>query len=324
MFVFSEILLNSRILIHETKARKLDVEALLSSNRQYRHIKIKKLVYAHHSAADLFRRFAYTLASIHTAYDFQLERGQLPSVKTLIMVLDEDSNGYLEDGLLSTVSNLEFLQLHGRNAFPMQLVNCLNNNSKLKHLILEKNAQDTFFNNCQFSKFSLQLQSLKLDSSQFEDMAEQNFERFLASMTTLKEIKVLRCSFKMLNKIVNSSMFSVESLTFSPPAAYSNPLFCIYDFGLNENITYLGLILVDEKLMTELLPKLPRLTTLYVSDPTPPMFKCVITSSPSLKEFRFAYFREAYFSLELVRAIYQREVTAGNPIVTKGIIITQI
>lgn len=313
-----------RLLINETSERKLDVEALLYTKRHYKHIKIEKLVYAQHSVADLFRRFAYTLTSIHTGYDVALEGGHLPCVKSLIMVLGDGSNGYRENGLLSAVANLETLLLQGRHGSPMELVNCLSNNNNLKKLTLEKNAQDSFFNNRKISKLSLQLESFKLDSTQFVDMSEANFERFLAGSTTLKEIKVLKCSYPMLTKLFNSSALSVESLTFSPPAAHNDPFYYFCDFHMNENITYLGLILVNEPLLAQMLPKLPRLTTLYVSDPTPRMFKYIINVSPSLKEFRFAYFREAYYSLELVRAIYHREVSAGNPNVTKDLIITQI
>lgn len=129
----------------------------------------------------------------------------------------------------------------------------------------------------------------------------------------------------MLSKICNSSVFSVERVTFSPTESYRGPMFLeTYDLKRNENITYMGLIVTSEALLQALLPNLPRLTTLYVSDPTPAMFKYIIANSPSLKEFRYAYFFEAYFSIELVRAIYEREASSGNEKVPKNLIITQI
>lgn len=197
-----------RLLIHETGERKLDMENLLASKREYKHIKITSLLYAYPLIPDLFQRFAHSLSSIYTAYDFDFqfqEGSQLPSVKNLTMVLSESP--YFEHGLLSTVSSLKTLHLQGRTNFPLQLYKCLNNNNFLEELTLEKNAQDSFFANRRMPNFNLQLKSLKLDSSNFEDMARQNFERFLASLTTLKEIKgnsqiirtkTLKSNFKIL------------------------------------------------------------------------------------------------------------------------------
>lgn len=312
-----------RLLIHESGLRKLDVEALLSSKRQYQHIKITRLEYAHLAIPDLFRRFAHSLVSIYTAYDFLMEEVHLMSVETLIMVHLEGSSGYYEHGLLGTVANLKSLQLQGRHPFQAELVNCLqNNSSSLEELVLEKNAQDSFFNIRRIPK--LQLKSFKLDASAFEGSVSMNFEKFLAGLNTLKEIKILKCSYNMLDRICNNSVFSVERVTFSPSEPIRDFLPYGFEFHRNENITYMGLVLVKETLLRELLPKLPRLTTLYLSDPTPSMFKYIITNAPNLKEFRYAYFREAFYDIDLVRAIYQNEASKHLPNVPEDLIITQI
>lgn len=311
-----------QLVIHETLVKKLDVEPLLDSKRNYKHIRVTSLVYASTSMADIFDRFASSLVSVYSTYDFPLEPMSLLSVTTLKMVLGEGS-GYREQGILSSVTNLKTLHLYGRHNYASELVNCLEHNSSLEELALEGHAQDSLFSSRRLPSFNMNLKCLKLDSTQFQDNSDENFERFLSRSTRLEELKVLRCNFTMFAKICNCAAFRVQHITFSPPYAHV-AVHYQFEFNMNWDISYLGLILVNEGLVRVVLPKLPRLDTLYVSDPTPAMFKFIITHSPSLKNFRYAYFRDAYYDYDLVCSIYQKEVLTGNPMVPRNLIITQI
>jgi hypothetical protein len=109
-----------------------------------------------------------------------------------------------------------------------------------------------------------------------------------------------------MTKILNSFK-GLKRLTFSPMNLHDSQG---YSLNSHPNLTELNLICVDKPMLEKILPKLPKLQKLYVSDPSLQMMKAIFTIPQKLVEFRYAFIdietmTNKIITIEEVRELYE-------------------
>lgn len=285
-----------RVIINENWSREFDIEDLIDSERQYKHIKITSLLRRRDHVHQFFDKFAYSLVSIDSRYDFEMKGLQLPQLEWLA-IRGPYKHIFLEDSLLDSVINLKTLIIEGSTRFPNNIVCCLKVNPGLEELVLECGATEDLFK-CMSHPVDIRLKTLKLDKVSFPiSHIEANIGKFLGTqLNSLEELKLMNCEFMFFCRIFNT-MRNLRCLTYSPddpsydPQAYFEP---------NQNLVELRLIVVSESLLHMLLPAVPKIEKLYISDPTPLMFKVALFEHPSLVKLSYAGIRGKLTSKELM------------------------
>lgn len=296
-----------QLVINENWSREFDIEDVISSERQYKHIKITSLLRRRDHVYQFFDQFASSLVSIDSLYDFDMNGLQLPHLEWLA-IRGPYKHIFLDDSLLDAVVNLKTLIIEGSTRFPEKIISCLKLNPGLKELVLEYGATEDVFK-CMTHPVDIHLKTLKLDKVSIRYI-EANIGKFLGTqVNSLEELKLMNCDVLFFCKIFNT-MKNLRCLTYSPddssyvPRPYFEP---------NESLVELRLIVVSAPLLQLLLPAVPKVEKIYLSDPTLSMLRFALFSHPSLMKISFAAIRgAANSSSEQLMEHYEKLKNSSN------------
>jgi hypothetical protein len=276
-----------KLFIDENWNHEFDFKVIKNTNRTYENVVIKNLLRSRVEVHKIFCRFDDFLVSIDTSFDFQMNGIQLPRLKSLRLATTCPS-AHFQHGLLSAVINLEKLELSGPNQYPEKVVECLQANPDLKILILENEAPEQVFR-CLDDAVDFQLNVLKLDKADFSDGTDHNLRKFLSGqINSIVDLKVLNCNFALFCSIF-TYMKRLRCLTYSPATSNMFPQSC--SFEPHPSLEELNLIQVSLPMLQTFVLYTPKLKKLYLSDPTPSMFKLIMNHAKELVEFRYAFLR---------------------------------
>lgn len=281
--------------------REFDIEDVENSSRRYNSVKVKRLFRQRDHIPPMFVYLADFLVSIDTVFDFDMKGIQLPNVRSLRMRTTSVSS-IIEDGLLGAVTNLTKLELSGPKFNWSKVISCLEANAGLVELSLENEVPEEIFKTLDHS-IEAQLQVFKVDKANFSHCIHVNLLKFLAHhLLSLVELKILRCDVYVFNDIFNG-LTNLRSLTYSP-AVYSS----FHGFELKDHpkLEELNLVCISPPILQHILPCVPHLKKLYISDPTIQMFRFVLFKAPCLREFKYAFVRDTIDN-ECLSKVYEVE-----------------
>lgn len=292
-----------QLMIDENWSREFEADHVANTGRKYTSVNVKQLLRRRDQVLPLFSKFSEHLVSIDTGFDFEMNGIVLPLVKSVNIKMEHGV--YFERGLLSSVSNLEKLQISGPVTFPEKVVECLKSNPGLKELILEDTSAEAVFGNA-INPVEMQLKVLKINKANLESQAESNLIAFLKSQEgSIVELKLLICNFHVLAEVFKG-MKNLRRFTYSPLNNYYLPLY------KHPNIEEMNLILLSELQLQNMLEKTPNLKKLYIAAPTQETIVWLMHQSIDLRQFRFAFIQGTDITVDQLRAWYVRQKLNNN------------
>lgn len=290
-----------QLVIKEDWDHEIDAVLFRGSTRKYTSVHVKQLYRERDNVFNLICNFAEHLVSIDTVFDFNMAGILLPKLTSLKIKSDQGS--YFENGLLSSVTALEKLQITGPVPFPYteKVFDCIKMNPRLKELTLEDQSAKDVFGGLSHEPIvkQLNLKVLKINNAALEGYALDNLIMFIkAQNASLEELKLLKFPFRALFAVIG--MPRLKRLSFSP----SNSFYCPLNQFLS-NIEEMNLILLSENQVQTLLSRTPNLKKLYIAVPTIKMVELLVYHTTELREFSFAYFQEGNVTAKNIRDWYE-------------------
>lgn len=271
------------IVIKENWTREFEFDEHSNTQRVYRHLKVVELLRRREQVFKVIENCSEFLSSIDTTFDFEMNGLQLPSVSSLVIrVMSKHS--HFEHGLLTAVTNLKKLELSGPMKYPENVVSCLERNPNMEELILSNEAPGQVFERLN-RQVAIKLKSLKLDKANFPIPFEVNLMNFLHhNADSIEELKLLDCDLSFIPKVFND-LPKLRKLTLSPKECKYIPRMKIVP---NQCIEELNFILTPVPLLQMLLMR-TKVKKLYISNLTEIMYRSVLYTIPTMREFRYAY-----------------------------------